>query len=71
MKKTLTHVIVDVLKHAKRRASSTRNDGEALWLHTYVVEPLQDVLEVAAPGHNRFVWDATDVETRVSKRSKK
>jgi hypothetical protein len=44
MTKTLLHVIVDVLEHAKRRARSTPHDGEKLWLATHVIEPLQDVL---------------------------
>jgi hypothetical protein len=33
-----------VLVRATRRARESQNDGEGLWLHTHVVQPLTDVL---------------------------
>jgi len=51
MTKTQLRVLKDVLDKAKRRAASTANDGERLWLHTWIIPPLEEVLLAAAMKH--------------------
>jgi len=44
MTKTQLRVLKDALAKAKRRANSSACDGESLWLHTWIVPPLEDVI---------------------------
>jgi hypothetical protein len=41
-------VLEQLLARVKMRARSSPNEGERLWLHTHVVEQLEDVLEITA-----------------------
>ena len=44
MTKTQLAVLKEVLDRALRRAKTSQNDGEGLWLHTWIISPLADVI---------------------------
>lgn len=44
MTKTQLAVLKKALASAQRRASSTAEEGEKLWLHTYIIPKLEQVI---------------------------
>lgn len=44
MNKTQVRVLKDALTSAQQRARSTQHDGERLWLHTWIIPRLADVI---------------------------
>lgn len=62
MNKAQLAVLEQMLARAKTRAQSTREgstrEGEKLWFYTYIIEPLEDVLEIRALECARPITDA-------------
>ena len=62
MNRTQVRVLKDALASAQRRAGSTAHDGEALWLHTWIIPRLEAVIGPAEGRMTEFEADAQEAD---------